>query len=60
MGSFYRALSIPTEDTTRTLVYGIGAGAVLGAGAAAMARSRKASAKAAHYKVSVEDMEKSS
>jgi hydrogenase small subunit len=60
MGSFYRALSIPTEDTTRTLVYGIGAGAVLGAGAAAMARSRKADAKAAHYKVSVDDLEKSS
>jgi len=60
MGSFYRALSIPTGDTTRTLVYGIGAGAVVGAGATAMARSRKASAKAAHYKVTVDDLEKSS
>jgi hydrogenase small subunit len=60
MGSFYRALSIPTEDTTRTLVYGIGAGAVLGAGAAALARSRRAKAKASHYKVSAKDLEESS
>ncbi len=60
MGSFYRALSIPTEDTTRTLVYGVGTGAVLGAASAAVARSRKSKAKASHYKVSVSDLEESS
>jgi hydrogenase small subunit len=57
-GGFYHALSIPTEDTARTALYGaaagVGAGVVLGA----LYRAGKARAVHQHEKVTINDLEK--
>ncbi|MDJ0957210.1 MAG: hydrogenase small subunit [Arenicellales bacterium] len=60
MGGFYQPLSTPTGDVTRTLVYGVVAGALIGAAAGSMARTRKIKAQKEHYKVTTDDLEESS
>jgi hydrogenase small subunit len=59
-GGFYKAISMPTEDLTRTAVYAIGAGAAAGVALGAMNRARKARAVKAHEKVTIDDLEKDS
>lgn len=59
-GGFYKAISMPTEDLTRTAVYAIGAGAAAGVALGAVNRARKARAVKAHEKVTIDDLEKDS
>jgi hydrogenase small subunit len=59
-GGFYKAISMPTEDLTRTAVYAVGAGAAAGVALGAVNRARKARAVRAHEKVTIDDLEKDS
>ena len=59
-GGFYKAISMPTEDLTRTAVYAIGVGAAAGVALGAVNRARKARAVKAHEKVTIDDLEKDS
>jgi hydrogenase small subunit len=57
-GGFYKALSMPTEDITRTAVYAVGAGAAAGVALGAMNRAKKKRIEKAHEKVTINDLEK--
>jgi hydrogenase small subunit len=57
-GGFYHALSIPTEDTARTALYGAGVGVVAGLALGGLNRARNARAARAHEKVTINDLEK--
>jgi len=57
-GGFYKAISMPTGDITRTAVYAIGAGAAAGVALGAVNRARKARAQKAHEKVTIDDLQK--
>jgi hydrogenase small subunit len=57
-GGFYHALSIPTEDTTRTALYGAAAGAAAGVAIGAVNRTRQARAQHRHEKVTIDDLGK--
>ena len=59
-GGFYKAISMPTENLSRTAVYAIGAGAAAGVALGAVNRARKARAVKAHEKVTIDDLEKDS
>ena len=59
-GGFYKAISKPTGDISRTAVYAIGAGAAAGVALGAINRARKARAQKAHEKVSIDDLNKDS
>lgn len=59
-GGFYKALSIPTGDITRTVAFGAAAGLALGAAAASLNRKTRNEAAENHGTVTVEDLEKSS
>jgi len=57
-GSFYKALSIPTEDIARTAVFAAGAGVAAGVALGAMNKAKKSQAVGAHQKVTIDDLEK--
>ena len=57
-GGFYKAISIPTENITKTTIYAAAAGVAAGAAIGATARMKKASAGKAHQKVTIDDLEK--
>jgi hydrogenase small subunit len=56
-GSFYRALSLPT-DPLKVATAAIGVGAVVGAAVALSNRASKSKAKAAHQTATLDDLEK--
>ena len=57
-GGFYKAISIPTENVTKTTIYAAAVGAVVGAAAGATGRMKKSAAGKAHEKVTIDDLEK--
>jgi hydrogenase small subunit len=57
-GGFYHALSIPTQDTARTALYGAAAGVAAGLAVGGLNRARKARAEHKHEKVTINDLEK--
>ena len=57
-GSFYKALSTPTEDISRAAVYAVAAGAAAGVAIGAANRAKKSTAVQKHQKVSIDDLEK--
>jgi hydrogenase small subunit len=57
-GSFYRAISTPTEDLSKAAVYAVGAGAVAGVALGAMNRAKKQKSVDAHEKVTIDDLDK--
>lgn len=57
-GSFYKALSTPTESLGKVAAYAAGAGLVAGAVVGAMNRSRRDAATRAHERVTLDDLEK--
>jgi hydrogenase small subunit len=57
-GGFYHALSIPTEDTARTVLYGAAGGVAAGVAMGALNRARKVHAEHKHEKVTIDDLEK--
>ena len=59
-GGFYKALSIPTGDISRTAGYAGAAGLAIGAAAVGLNRAAKSRAKQQHGTVTVDDLEKTS
>ena len=57
-GGFYKALSMPTEDISKTAVYAAAGAAAVGVAIGAMNKSKKNSAVAAHTKTTINDLEK--
>lgn len=57
-GGFYKALSMPTEDISKTAVYAAAGAAAAGVAIGAMNKSKKAKANASHEKTSIDDLEK--
>jgi len=57
-GGFYKAISIPTENITKTTIYAAAAGVAAGVAVGAAGRMKKASAGKAHQKVTIDDLEK--
>jgi hydrogenase small subunit len=57
-GGFYRAISMPTEDISKTAVYAAAGAAAVGVAIGAASRAKKKASKAAHSKVGVDDLEK--
>ena len=57
-GGFYKALSMPTEDISKSAVYAAAGAAAVGVAVGAMNKSKKDSAIAAHSKTTVDDLEK--
>ena len=57
-GGFYKALSMPTENITKTIIYTAAGAAAAGVVIGAMNRAKKKKAQAKHQKVSVEDLSK--
>ena len=59
-GSFYKALSTPTETIGETAIYAAGAGLLAGAAVGAAQRARKQAAAKQHQRVSIDDLDKES
>jgi len=59
-GGFYKAISTPTADISRTAVFAIGAGAAAGVALGALNRAKKKRQEKEHQKVGVDDLEKGS
>jgi hydrogenase small subunit len=57
-GGFYKALSIPTEDITRDIIYASAAGIAAGVAIGVMNKTKKANANKAHQKTTINDLEK--
>lgn len=57
-GGFYRALSLPTENITKTAVYTVAGAAAAGAVIGAMNRGKKKASNKIHIKTTVEDLSK--
>jgi hydrogenase small subunit len=57
-GGFYKAISIPTENITKTAIYAAAAGVGAGVAISVMNRAKKSAAKSAHQKVTIDDLEK--
>ena len=57
-GGFYRAISMPTENISQTVVYAAAGAAAAGVAVGAAARYKKKANQAAHSRVSVDDLEK--
>ena len=57
-GGFYKAISTPTGDISRTAVYAIGAGAAAGVALGAMNRYKRARLQQTHSKVGIDDLDK--
>ncbi len=58
MGSFYKALSVPTSDLGKTVTYAAAAGVAIGVAAGALNRMRKDAAAREHERVTVDDLRK--
>jgi hydrogenase small subunit len=57
-GGFYKAISTPTGNITRTAIYSAAAGVAAGVAIGGMGRLKKAGADKAHQKVTIDDLEK--
>jgi hydrogenase small subunit len=57
-GGFYKALSMPTENITKTAIYTAAGAAAAGVVLGAMNRSKKNKATASHSKTTIDDLEK--
>lgn len=57
-GSFYKALSMPTVDISKAVVYGAAGATAAGVALGAMNRAKKNASKAAHSKTTIDDLEK--
>ena len=57
-GGFYKALSMPTENITKTVIYAAAGAAAAGVALGAMNKSKKNSAAKAHNKTTIDDLEK--
>lgn len=57
-GGFYKALSMPTEDISETVIYAAAGAAAVGVALGAMNSSKKKDANAAHQRVTIDDLEK--
>jgi len=57
-GGFYKAISAPTGDLSRTAVFAIGAGAAAGVALGAFNRTKKHRMEKQHQKVGIDDLEK--
>ncbi len=57
-GGFYRALSMPTENITKTAVYTAAGAAAAGVALGAMNRAKKSASNKIHIKVTIDDLEK--
>jgi len=57
-GGFYRALSMPTENIAKTVVYTAAGAAAAGVALGAMNKSKKNSAVAAHNKTTIDELKK--
>ncbi len=57
-GGFYKAISMPTEDITKTTIYAAAAGVAAGVAVGAMHRVKKGAANKAHQKVTIDDLKK--
>ncbi len=57
-GSFYKALSTPTEAIGKTAVYAAAGGLVAGAAVGAALRARKQSAVKSHERVTIDDLDR--
>ena len=55
-GGFYKALSIPTSEVTRTAAAAVAAGAVIGAAVGLANRAKKSGAAAKHQTVTVDQL----
>jgi len=55
-GGFYKALSMPTENLTKTAVYAAAGAAAAGVAVSALNRSKKKASNQAHSRVTVEDL----
>ena len=57
-GGFYKALSMPTENITKTVIYTAAGAAAAGVALGAMNRAKKNSAVKKHSKTTIDDLEK--
>ncbi len=57
-GSFYKALSVPTINTTQAVGYAAAVGAAVGVAAGALNAMKKSSAKKQHETVTIDDLER--
>ncbi len=57
-GSFYKALSMPTEDIGKTAIYTAAAAAAAGVALAGLNKARKAESLAQHKPTTIDDLEK--
>ena len=57
-GGFYKALSMPTENITKTVIYTAAGAAAAGVALGAMNRAKKNSATKKHSKTTIDDLEK--
>ena len=57
-GGFYKALSMPTENITKTVIYAAAGAAAAGVALGAMNKSKKNRAAKAHNKTTIDDLEK--
>ena len=57
-GGFYKALSMPTEDISKTAVYAAAGAAAVGAAIGALNRGKKNTSNKIHIKTTIEDLRK--
>ena len=57
-GGFYRALSVPTENITKTAIYTAAGAVAAGVALGAMNRVKKKAASNAHQRVTIDDLDK--
>jgi hydrogenase small subunit len=57
-GGFYKALSMPTENISKTAIYAAAGATAVGVALGAMNKSKKNSASATHNKTTIDDLEK--
>ena len=57
-GGFYKAISVPTENITKTTVFSAAVGVAAGIAIGSASRAKKAAANKAHEKVTIDDLEK--
>ena len=57
-GGFYKAISMPTEDISKTAIYTAAGAAAVGVALGAMNKSKKKASTDAHSEVTVDDLEK--
>jgi len=57
-GGFYRALSVPTENITKTAIYTAAGAVAAGVALGAMNRAKKKAISSAHQRVTIDDLDK--